>query len=386
MALPPFAGYSGSRQPRIVIVGEAWGENEEQAGGVPFCGVAGAELTYILLEAIPPNRFSGDLRWAIRRSGWHQMRNVWAKEAGIGFTNVFALHPPSNNLDPLLCAKKELPDDYPQLSPIGRGSTAYLKPEYLPELDRLRAELRDAAPTCVVACGAVASWAVLGRTDISNIRGTATMGTQGGVCPQIKVLPTYHPSAIVRGRHDWRVVCIADFIKAWRESERPDVVRPERKVIINPTMEELIEWAAQALKHDGPMGVDCETAGSLITCISFADSPQSAITIPFRSANGSLNHWPSADAEIQAWMCVRTLLESGRPLVFQNGMYDMQFLVRMGFTMKNIKDDTMLLHHSLYPEVQKGLGFLGSIYTNESSWKLLRKQRATKVKGEKLDE
>jgi hypothetical protein len=32
----------------------------------------------------------------------------------------------------------------------------------------------------------------------------------------------------------------------------------------------------------------------------------------------------------------------------------------------------MLLHHALYPEMQKGLGFLGSIYSNEPAWKLLR--------------
>jgi hypothetical protein len=34
--------------------------------------------------------------------------------------------------------------------------------------------------------------------------------------------------------------------------------------------------------------------------------------------------------------------------------------------------DTMLLHHAMYPELPKSLGFLGSIYTNESAWKLMR--------------
>jgi hypothetical protein len=29
----------------------------------------------------------------------------------------------------------------------------------------------------------------------------------------------------------------------------------------------------------------------------------------------------------------------------------------------------------MYPELQKSLGFLGSIYTNESPWKLLRKRK-----------
>jgi hypothetical protein len=34
----------------------------------------------------------------------------------------------------------------------------------------------------------------------------------------------------------------------------------------------------------------------------------------------------------------------------------------------------MLLHHAIHPEMRKGLGFLGSIYTDEPSWKLMRKR------------
>ena len=390
MTLPPFAGWAGSRTPRLVIVGEAWGESEEQTHGIPFCGVAGAELTRILLETVPANRFTTDLRYALARSGWHQMRNVWAKEAGIGLTNVVALRPPANNFDALLCSKKELPSDYPALPALGRGTAAYLRPTYLGELDRLRTELRQAAPVCIVAAGATATWALLGRTDISNVRGTATLGSPGGVAPSIKVLPTYHPSAVLpgRGRREWRIICMADFLKSWRESASPTITRPSREAIINPIIEDIsrfVDWATRQPKTK-PLAVDCETAGPMITCISFADSPTFSITIPFRSKDGTRNYWINEHAEINAWEYVRTLIECGRPLLFQNGMYDMQYLIRMGIFPRNAREDTMLLHHSLYPEVQKSLGFLGSIYTNESSWKLLGRQRATKVKGEKLDE
>jgi hypothetical protein len=43
----------------------------------------------------------------------------------------------------------------------------------------------------------------------------------------------------------------------------------------------------------------------------------------------------------------------------------------------SFEDDTMLLHHALYPEMQKDLGFLGSIYTNEASWKINHKKKDT---------
>jgi hypothetical protein len=35
----------------------------------------------------------------------------------------------------------------------------------------------------------------------------------------------------------------------------------------------------------------------------------------------------------------------------------------------------MLMHHAYQPEMEKGLGFMGSVYTNEGSWKLMRRHR-----------
>jgi hypothetical protein len=39
--------------------------------------------------------------------------------------------------------------------------------------------------------------------------------------------------------------------------------------------------------------------------------------------------------------------------------------------------DTMLLSHSLQPESLKGLGYLGSVFTDEGSWKQERKGNQT---------
>ncbi len=43
-----------------------------------------------------------------------------------------------------------------------------------------------------------------------------------------------------------------------------------------------------------------------------------------------------------------------------------------------VTDDTMLLHHALQPEMEKGLSFLGTIYTSEASWKMMRKKDTVK--------
>jgi len=45
----------------------------------------------------------------------------------------------------------------------------------------------------------------------------------------------------------------------------------------------------------------------------------------------------------------------------------------MGLTTLGAEHDTMFLSHALYPEGLKGLGYLGSLYTDEGSWKELRK-------------
>jgi len=42
----------------------------------------------------------------------------------------------------------------------------------------------------------------------------------------------------------------------------------------------------------------------------------------------------------------------------------------------------MLAHHALQPESEKGLGFLGSVYTNEPSWKLMRARGKGTIKKE----
>lgn len=95
------------------------------------------------------------------------------------------------------------------------------------------------------------------------------------------------------------------------------------------------------------------------------------------------SYWPTAEAEVLAWRFVRRVLSLPMPKYGQNTLYDINFLwTRYGITVENYEDDTMLMHHALQPESLKGLGFLGSVYTNEGSWKLMNRRDPT-VKREK---
>ena len=101
--------------------------------------------------------------------------------------------------------------------------------------------------------------------------------------------------------------------------------------------------------------------------------------VPFLSRNKpSGNYWDTAKEEIMAWSWVRRILSFLLRPVFQNGLYDLNYLWRtLGIQVPHAGEDTMLLSHSLQPEMQKSLGFLGSVHTDEPAWKLMRKHGET---------
>ncbi len=341
---------------KIAIVGEAWGA-EEEAQRTPFVGASGWHLNQMLEEA-----------------GIHR--------ADCFLTNVFNLRPPGGNDVENLCTDKS--DGVVSLGPLKPAK--YIKAQYLGELERLKTELTQIRPNITIALGNTASWAIIGASGISKIRGTVTAGR--GTYIDFKVLPTFHPAAVLR---DWslRPVTVLDFAKARRESEFHEIRRPERTVYIEPTLEDL-EWYFEThLRNSQHISFDIETSGDQITCIGFAPGPASAIVVPFRNirqcdSGGRMGcYWATHEAEVVAWRFVRRVLSLPQPKLAQNGLYDINFLwTRYGIPVVNYEDDTMLLHHALQPESLKGLGFLGSVYTNESSWKLMNRRDPT-VKREK---
>jgi hypothetical protein len=261
----------------------------------------------------------------------------------------------------------------------------YVNARYVNELARLYKEINSVNPNLIIALGATASWAILGSSGIRAIRGapcgTTAPGTAatGSVLHRtFKVLPTYHPAAVSR---DWtlRPIVLSDLDKAKRYSTTPELVRPARQIWIEPTLEDLKVYEDEYINKAAMLSIDIETKGDQITCIGFAPDPTSAIVIPF-FAEGypKCNYWPSLADELTAWDYVNRWCNL-KPSVFQNGLYDIHRLWRTyGITCRLAEDDTMLLHHALQPEMEKGLGFLGTIYTDEASWKFMSRMETLK--------
>lgn len=331
---------------KIAIVGEAWGEQEERQRA-PFVGPSGYELTRMLDEA-----------------GIHR--------ADCFLTNVFNLRPrPTNDIENL-CSK----DRVGNLPALKAGK--YLRAEYHSELHRVLRELHELRPNIAILLGNTAAWAFLANSGISKIRGTVTDAAN---LRGLKCLPTYHPAAILR-QWDLRAVTVLDLAKAKRESEYPEIRRPQRTVYIDPTLADLEWYYDRYLASAASIAADIETAGDQITCIGFAPDSASAIVIPFVDPRKPLgSFWETDENEKAAWDFVRRVLALPCPKTFQNGLYDVVFLWKSyGMVVKNWEDDTMLLHHALQPESEKGLAFLGSVYTNEASWKLMRQRGKTTIK------
>lgn len=339
-AAPAFAFTSGPRDAPLVFCGEAHGE-QEALTGIPFIGNAGQEFTRLCEEV------GLDRRECL-------------------LTNVFAFRPLQNSI-PTLCGNKKEVGAHYALAPLKQGQ--YVLPEYLQELNRLKAEIEFAPRNLVVALGAVSAWALLGKAGIGAQRGTTFAST---LCPGVKVLPTYHPSYLFK-MWQHRPIVLADLMKATREAQFPEVRRPERWVLTDPTLAEIETWFHEHAVGAQWLAPDVETIGGQIKMFGVAASPEHALCVPFVDlARDGGSYWRSQEEELCAWDWIAKMMALPCPKIFQNGLFDLQYILEMAIPVANAAEDTMLLHHALYPELQKGLGFLGSIYSNEANWKIMR--------------
>lgn len=358
----------------IVVVGEARGQEEDRINS-SFCGPSGVELLRCLNQSGIISLTSFDREYINRyyaESNPRLIAAIWDLHPEVYRTNVFQLHPPGNDLAELCGAKGEAIPGYPALV-----KSKYVRVEYAKELDRLGDEILRFDPNLVICLGNVALWALAGRVAVTKIRGTTLLSSH--TVSGYKLLPTLHPAAILR-QWDQRPTLIADLIKAKRESAFPEIRRPYREIWIEPSLEDICTFIDLYILGCDLLSVDIETSGSRVTCIGFAPSTTVAIVIPFddeRSKNGS--YWPTRTVEAECWGLVRRVLVDGSiRKLFQNGLYDIAFLYRAyGIGVRGAEEDTMLMSHALQPEALKGLGYLGSIHSDERSWKGMRKKEGT---------
>lgn len=335
---------------KILIVGEAPGEQEEMTG-LPFMGHAGQMLT-------------------------QELKAAGIDRADCALTNVFDIRPKDNNLAAFNVPRSEwlaLSAEFPLARKRkNMGKDLWPRPELVEaSLKRLANEIALVKPNLILALGNTALWALTGSLGITKLRGTITFGD---LAPDVKILPTFHPASIFR---QWsnRPILAADLQKAQRESASASLNRTKRLLWLRPTCEDLRVFEKQHIaKHDGPLSVDVETPTNTVACIGLSRHPSEALVLPFLDRTRSdWNYWRTFSEERFAYLWLKRILEDFTiPKLFQNGLFDIQHFFRMGIRVRAATEDTMLMHHSMYSSMNKGLGFLGSIYVDEIAWKLLR--------------
>ena len=303
-------------------------------------------------------------------------------------THTIQLKPHQNDTQYFFHKRKEykaLGKENEWRSSLPPKKEGYLKQKFEDEIIRLHKEIEEAQPTVIIPMGSLSLWALTGLDKIGTYRGaTFTTSLRNSNLSTYKIVPTYRPVSVLKN-FKWRPHFVAALQKAKKESLSTQLQHTDREVWIEPTIKYLNVFYNKYIReanHNNPLAFDIETAEGSIVCIGFAPTPNTTIVVPFRDKNtDTQNYWNAAD-EITAWKWVKDILENDKIVkVAQNQLYDVSWLAhKQKIHVKGIIHDTMHAQHSLQPEQEKGLGFLGSIYTNESAWKTLAKfSKSTKA-------
>lgn len=232
----------------------------------------------------------------------------------------------------------------------------------------LRTELANIQANIIVVSGNPALRAVSDLSSVAKYRGYICEGTKIG---GRKIIPTFSFNSVIRGAYHQRHVIVSDLRKAKQESEIPEIIRPERKLIYDyANVQEVLQWLDYYTKVD-LLCFDIEVINYEVSCISFAASADVACVIPIGATDSRPKGWTELE-ELEIWRGVQRVL--GNPnstKIVQNGMFDIHFLLtRCGVEVKGPIHDTMIAHSVMYPELPKGLDFLGSIYCgSQAYWK-----------------
>lgn len=234
----------------------------------------------------------------------------------------------------------------------------------------LRAELEKVGANVIIAAGNAALCALTDFSSVAKYRGYVVASTK--LNRVRKIIPTYSPASTLRGTYTNRHMIVADLKKAKIESSFPDLVRPERTLIYDyANVEEALQWL-EFIGTQPEICFDIEVINYEVSAISFAPNPNLSIVIPFGASDFKPNGWKE-DEELLLWRAVQKVL--GNPdsrKVVQNGaIFDTHFLLtKCGIEIRGEMCDTMIGHSCMFPELPKGLDFLGSIYCgSQEYWK-----------------
>lgn len=327
---------------RIMLVGEAWGRDEDDAKEA-FVGVSGQELNRMLHEA------------GILRSECFT-------------TNVVNARPPNNDLSAWIAkAKKDITPSHVQLR------NKFVLPIVAEGYHQLLREIDAVRPNLIIAFGNVAMWALTGEWAILKWRGSLLQLSLDCIPPGTDaqerpiVIPMIHPAAVLR-EWSWRAVTLNDLRRARKHMESRVLVKPEWNFITQPSfaqVQEKLTWLLSELNSRQEtlwLDFDLETRLGHISCVGISWTRMDAICIPFMSSRNRQGYWTEEQEAWIVWMLQRICCHKNASIRWQNGLYDAQYTYRYWYFIPRGKQDTMISQHALFSDLPKALSFIASMY------------------------
>lgn len=330
----------GPQPSSILIVGDFPSESDTY-DRLPFAGQTGHEFSRILQEA-------GILRTACR------------------LTMAYRNRPTAGNLELLVPTKKK--DRAAQhLHHLGK----WCIPEVLDEIQALESEIQATKPTCIIACGTLALWALTGKWSSPKWRGSCLETVrlydfQDGSPPRhVKVIPTYSPGSVM-AQWKWRPILIRDLKRALDESKTPLYNKPIWNFTIRPSFQDVLSRLDQihtlVLRSPTKLSLDVETRAGYLACLGIAWTKDDAICIPFMTRTNAQGYWALDQEARISWKLYQILTHSNAKCVGQNFIYDIQYFWRHLFFLPMLARDTMLAQHTCFSTMPKSLDYLASMY------------------------
>ena len=364
--------YGNIYNPKILIVGECWGQSEKKQG-TSFVGKSGELLHRLMEEQGHKDNYLAT-----------NLVNQYASDVSRFFL-------------PTKMGKEKFKGCYPTR-------------EFFTGLEQVNDLIRAFEPKLVIGLGNYPLWALTNEnitiksekgkllpTGIGDWRGSMLKTHVG----KIPFLPTYHPASTFRN-YAWRKMIRHDFGRIWMAEDRWE--EPEYNFLVRPNFESVINNlnAILNMTEGGfvKLAVDIETRNGFIACLGMAWTKKDAMCIPLLStAKGRKAGYWDADEEYFITEKLREVL--AHPLVHiigQNFAFDTQYISNQLFVTPKVGDDTMLKHHVCYPGggdpikgtgpqglVQKSLNHLSSLYcTYHKYWKDEGKTWETSMPEEQL--
>ena len=110
------------------------------------------------------------------------------------------------------------------------------------------------------------------------------------------------------------------------------------------------------------LAVDIETRFYHIACIQLGWSPLDAICIPLMCVEWKDGYWNEEEEVELMWNLYLLLTHPNCQIIGQNFHYDAQYFFRYLLFIPRLQRDTMITQHSMFSTMEKGLGFLSSMY------------------------